>query len=185
MARKDRVVVEASWGGDVIVADDSSLIRSLLRVTLEPAWRMFQADNGETAIDYAQNLQARLVILDINMHPLNGIEAARHIRRLPSYATVPLLMLTAYDSPANRDQALAAGANHLLAKPFSAQQLQAAIRDLIGKLADPEPNPTPGAWLSSARDSLAIYRRVDAISPRMPAVSFIDLLKSRHPRWDR
>ena len=94
----------------VIVADDSSLIRDVLRSNLARSFgHVHLATDGLEAVEAARALQAVLAILDYRMNKLNGIEACRDIRGLPGYEKVPIVLLTAYDDERVRRDAARAG----------------------------------------------------------------------------
>ena len=153
---------EAVFGGNAIIADDRAAIRDLVRSALGHTWCVFSASNGLQAVEYARFLRAELVILDINMEPLNGIDAASQIRALPGYAGVPLVILTGFDTPEHRRKAQRAGVNSVVTKPFSQRQLQSAIRPLLtASLSAATAHAQP-----DAPNVLAVHRQVDSISSR-------------------
>ena len=82
----------------VIVADDSIIIRDNMRAALGEPWRIFLAADGVEAIEYARGMNAELVMLDFHMPRMDGVDTCALIRSLPNYASVPIVLLTAYDS---------------------------------------------------------------------------------------
>jgi DNA-binding response OmpR family regulator len=138
---------------DVIIADNDYMIRDVLRSVLESqAFSVLQAANGIEAIDYAARTIARLVILDYKMPKLDGFAACTQIRRLPGYAAVPIVILTAFNNEATRIAATHAGATMFLTKPFTAVDLLQAITTLFGSRQDdggsalPAAEPAPFVW---------------------------------------
>lgn len=120
---------------DVIIADNDYIIRGILRSVLEGQnFSVLQAVDGIEAIDYAMRTNARLVILDYKMPKLDGFAACAQIRRLPGYADVPIVILTAFNDDDTRGAAQDAGATMFLAKPFKPIDLLQAIGDLLGTL---------------------------------------------------
>ena len=118
---------------DVIIADNDYMIRDILRSVLEgQSFSVLQAVDGVEAIDYAMRTSARLVILDYKMPKLDGFAACMQIRRLPGYANVPIVILTAFNDDDTRQAAQRAGATMFLAKPFTAVDLLRAIAMLLG-----------------------------------------------------
>ena len=116
----------------VIVADNDSMMRGLLRTALEqPRRALLLCADGMEAVELAEQTLATLVLLDLRMPRMDGIEACRQIRELPRYATVPIVILTVFDGDVLKRRALRAGATSFLAKPFSRADLLRAVNPLI------------------------------------------------------
>jgi two-component system KDP operon response regulator KdpE len=110
----------------VLVVDDDPQIRRVLRTTLiEHGYEATDARNGEEAVERLREEKPALIILDMNMPGMNGIETCRTIR---STSTVPIIMLTVRDSEADKIEALDAGADDYVTKPFSSPELLARVR---------------------------------------------------------
>jgi CheY-like chemotaxis protein len=160
---------DAFFGGNAIVADDRQVIRDLVRSALGETWCVFPARNGSEAVAYASRLQAALVVLDINMPPLNGLDACAEIRMLPGYEHVPIVILTGYDDPENRRKAKIAGVDTVVTKPFTGQNLLSVIRPLIAARGNTAGNAHDGYRQQDAKDILAVHRKVDAVATYDPA----------------
>lgn len=173
----------------VIAADDSIIIRDNVRVALGSPWQVFLAVDGTEAIAYARRLTAELVLLDLRMPRLDGVAACACIRALPGYAGVPIVLLTAYDSPDLRRTAKSAGATQIFPKPFS----PAALRQLAATLiAAPQPgfaravstpsgtelaeSETPWDALSAGRDMLTLHRKMEEAGRQRRDISYFELL---------
>jgi len=116
----------------VIVADNDSMMRGLLRTILvRPGRTLLLCADGLEAVELASQTLATLVLLDLRMPRMGGIEACMQIRELPRYATVPVVILTVFDGDALKRRAAMAGATAFLAKPFSRAQLLRVIDPLI------------------------------------------------------
>jgi twitching motility two-component system response regulator PilG len=116
----------------VIVADNDSMMRGLLRTVLDqPGRTVLLCADGLEAVELATQTLATLVLLDLRMPRMGGIEACMRIRELPRYADVPIVILTVFDGEALKRRALMAGATSFLAKPFSRGALLHAINPLI------------------------------------------------------
>ena len=103
----------------VIVAENDAEMRGVIRSILTNArQQVFPVANGVEAINLARRFVARLVLLDIGMPHLNGLDACRSIHRLPGYEGVPIVMLTGYDDDDIRVAARRAGARDFITKPF-------------------------------------------------------------------
>jgi two-component system KDP operon response regulator KdpE len=110
----------------ILVVDDDPQIRRVLRTALiEHGYEATDARNGEEAVERLREEKPSLIILDMNMPGMNGIETCRTIR---STSTVPIIMLTVRDSESDKIEALDAGADDYVTKPFSSPELLARIR---------------------------------------------------------
>lgn len=115
----------------VVVADDHAFIRQGIRAIFEArGWTVIaEASDGQQAIDLVQKLQPELVVLDISMPVLNGLQAAKAIR-----AAVPstrIIVLSMHDSPQARQEALRAGAHGYVTKTAEPSLLLATIESLL------------------------------------------------------
>src|SRR6185436_18473062 len=112
--------------GRVLIADDDAVIRMDLKAMLEDLGHevVGEADNGESACYMARSLKPDLIILDVMMPKMNGLEAAAAIN---GERLAPVLMLTAYSEAPMIEEATRAGLLAYLVKPFRKQELQPAI----------------------------------------------------------
>jgi len=137
----------------ILVVDDEPQIRRVLRATLAAqGYVIAEANTGEEAIDALPKLKPDLVLLDVNMPGMGGIEACREIRR--RYA-LPILMLTVRNAERDKVLALDAGADDYVVKPFGIEELLARIRANLRRNA-PGENPPP---FSSKELSIDFERR--------------------------
>lgn len=118
----------------LLIVDDVPANRTMLSDLLRPiGFDLDEAENGEEALDKLQTQAADLVLMDLAMPVMDGLEATRRIRGLPTpLAQVAVIALSAHASQADRGGALAAGANAYLAKPFERGALLAQIGSLLG-----------------------------------------------------
>ena len=117
----------------VIVADDSGQCRDILRTALmECGFLVLLVWDGLEAVEIASTTSARLVLLDVKMPHMDGLQACARIRDLPGYGRVPIVMLSGYGNTAMRAAAEQAGANLFLTKPISNLALRQAILPLLG-----------------------------------------------------
>src|SRR5438105_4558243 len=112
--------------GRVIIADDDPVIRMDLKAMLEEMGHQVvgEADNGETALFLSRKLKPDLIILDVMMPKMNGLEAAATMSK---ERLAPVLMLTAYSEAPMIEEATRAGVLAYLVKPFRKQELLPAI----------------------------------------------------------
>jgi CheY-like chemotaxis protein len=116
----------------IIVAENDAMMRGLLRTMLEqPGRTLLLAHDGMEAVELAEQTLATLVLLDLRMPRMDGIEACAQIRELPRYSRVPIAILTVFNCEALRRRALRAGASLFLSKPFSRKKLLDELNPLI------------------------------------------------------
>ena len=116
----------------VLIVDDEPAILELVRFTLEDdRIRILEASDGRMALDLALGERPELILLDVRMPYLDGVEVCRRIREDASLARTRIVMLTAADQEADRARGLAAGADEYLAKPFSPLALLALVRTIL------------------------------------------------------
>jgi len=117
----------------ILIVDDSAVVRKTLRQTLEwqKGWEVCgEAANGRDGIEMAQRLKPDLVLLDFSMPVMNGLEAARELKRL--LPTVPLLMYTNYGTNYLEKEALSAGVTAVVSKSDSVEALVSSIQAVLG-----------------------------------------------------
>jgi DNA-binding response OmpR family regulator len=111
----------------VLVVDDDEMIRRLVRAVLEAdEFEVAEARDGESALKLAGETQPSVVVLDVMMPGLDGVEVCRRL----DHGQVKVVILTARDDPRLEAEARAAGADAFMTKPFSPMELL----DLVGEL---------------------------------------------------
>ena len=117
----------------VLVADDEPRITKLVAVTLgDEGFRVVTADGGEEALRKAEEIRPDIVLLDIVMPDLDGIEVMRQLRE---FRSVPVILLTAKGSTADKAKGLDLGADDYIAKPFHPDELAARVRAVLRRAA--------------------------------------------------
>jgi len=116
----------------ILVVDDEMYIVNILDFTLAgEGWRVISANNGEDALRTLVKVEPDLVILDVMMPRIDGIEVCRAIKAREESAKTPVIMLSAKDRDKDREEGLKAGADLYLTKPFSPARLVQEIRNLM------------------------------------------------------
>jgi DNA-binding NarL/FixJ family response regulator len=125
-------VLEVAKTARIVVVDDHELMRRGVRslITENSLGEVCgEAENGEQAVALVQELKPDLVMLDVSMPVMNGLEAARHIRRLAP--SIKILILTMHDSTQIAAAAKEAGADALLVKSEAATKLVGTVKNLV------------------------------------------------------
>ncbi|MET4312472.1 response regulator [Bradyrhizobium sp. RT4b] len=116
----------------VLTVDDSPSIRQMIKVVLEPAGHnVIEAGDGAQGLAKAQAGKLDLVITDLNMPVMNGLELIRALRKLPSAVGMPIVFLTTESNDTVKQEAKSAGATGWITKPFKPEQLLAVVGKLV------------------------------------------------------
>lgn len=112
----------------ILVVDDSSSLRQIVRSSLGSAgYTVIEAADGQAALAMLDGRSINMVICDVNMPVLNGIEFVKAAKALPHYKFTPIMMLTTESQDAMREKGKQAGARAWMVKPFSPTQLVKAV----------------------------------------------------------
>lgn len=123
----------------ILVVDDEPQIRRVLRSTLSTrGYEIAEAKTGEEALEWMRKEPPDLVLLDVNMPGMGGVEACREIRRA---SDVPIIMLTVRNAERDKVAALDAGADDYVVKPFGIEELLARIRAALRRYSPVETPP--------------------------------------------
>lgn len=116
----------------ILTVDDAATIRKMVSFTLKAiGHEIIEAADGTEALAKMQTRSVDLVITDINMPNMNGIELTRRLRALPGYRKTPILLLTTESDPERKAEGRAAGATGWIVKPFNQQQLVAIVAKVL------------------------------------------------------
>jgi two-component system, chemotaxis family, chemotaxis protein CheY len=116
----------------ILAVDDSASMRQMVRLTLEGAgYKVVQAADGVEALKYAKSAGCDLVLTDVNMPRMDGIELLRELRALPTYKFTPMLVLTTESGQDTKLRGKQAGATGWIVKPFDPDQLLATIARVL------------------------------------------------------
>ena len=116
----------------VLVAEDSVDTRIMLKRAFElKGYRVFEAEDGQQALDLARRYRPSLLVVDLNMPVLDGLETIRSYRRLEGEGEhAPIIAITAYDVYGMEEAALEIGCNIYLSKPLNLEELDRAVKSL-------------------------------------------------------
>ena len=116
----------------ILAVDDSASMRQMVAFTLKGAgFNVIEAADGQQALEKAKQASFDLVLSDVNMPVMDGIELVKNLRALPDYKFTPILMLTTESAGDKKMQGKNAGATGWLVKPFNPEQLLATIRKVL------------------------------------------------------
>lgn len=122
---------------NILIVDDDARIRDVVRFALEDSgFRTTEAGTGQDALDQFLQTPADLVVLDIGMPEMDGLEACKELRKS---STVPILFLTARDDEIDRILGFQLGGDDYVTKPFSPRELVLRIKAILARSANTKP----------------------------------------------
>jgi len=121
----------------ILIVDDSQTIRRMVKASLAPIGVEFiEASSGLEAIERLALGPIQLMVLDLNMPDMHGLEVLGFVRANQKFQQLPVLVLTTRDDEASRTAAMQAGASGYLTKPFTPQSLLAEARGVIERAVE-------------------------------------------------
>jgi two-component system chemotaxis response regulator CheY len=118
---------------NVLIVEDSKAIRSMIRVSLEEAGDFFavEAGNGFEALKTLPTLHFDLIITDINMPDINGLELIGYVKSNPTYRDIPLVIVSTEKSEEDKKRGISLGAAGYVVKPFRKEELMAIVTKVL------------------------------------------------------
>ena len=119
---------------NILTVDDSASIRMTTKITLTGAgYSVTEAVDGQDGLTKAKAGNYDLIVTDLNMPNMNGLEMIRALRQSPAHTGVPIIFLTTESDAEMKSQAKAAGATGWITKPFDPEQLVKIARKVLGR----------------------------------------------------
>jgi two-component system, cell cycle response regulator DivK len=116
----------------ILYVEDNEFNRKIVKQLLaQTRYRLLEAADGETGVRMAQEELPDLVLMDVQLPKMSGLEATRRLRADPRTAAVPIVVITSYALSGDAEKAKEAGATAYLAKPYSPRDLLAKIREIV------------------------------------------------------
>ncbi len=117
----------------ILIVDDSSSMREMVKLTLlEAGYGVVEAENGEDALSQLAQHRFNMVLTDLNMPVMNGMELIRSIRQEEGHKFLPIVMLTTESEISKKEEGRSAGANGWLVKPFVPEKLLMVVKKVVG-----------------------------------------------------
>jgi two-component system chemotaxis response regulator CheY len=116
----------------ILAVDDSATMRQLVKMTLSRSgYEVVEADDGSTALVKASAETFDMVLSDINMPIMSGLDLVRNLRKLAQYKFTPIVLVTTESQVEKKQEGKAAGATGWIVKPFEAEQLLAVVTKVL------------------------------------------------------
>jgi two-component system KDP operon response regulator KdpE len=151
----------------ILAVDDEPQIRRVLRTTLSAqGYTIIEAKSGEEALETVRRERIDLVLLDVNLPGISGLETCREIR---SSSEIPIIMLTVRNAEQDKVQALDAGADDYVVKPFGSDELMARIRAALRRSSTAEDLPsfeTPELKIDFSKRVVTVHGNHVRLTPK-------------------
>ncbi len=116
----------------ILIVEDNPQNMKLLEMTLRAGnYTLLKAFDGEEALDIATREQPALIIMDIQLPKLNGLEVIRRLRQLPEFKSVPIMAITAYAMKGDEEKFIAVGCDAYLPKPIDTRKLPKVVAEML------------------------------------------------------
>lgn len=117
----------------ILVVEDSPTTRLMIISSLEDLgdFTVVEAANGFQALRKLPEVMPDLVITDINMPDINGLEVVRFVKQSENFSTIPVIIVTTEGRKVDRERGLRLGADRYLVKPFNPEELQRLVKELL------------------------------------------------------
>ena len=102
-------------------------------VLREKGYNLLQATDGEEALAVAREERPDLIIMDIQLPKIDGLEVTRRLRQTPGFSQIPIVAITAYAMKGDREKAFAAGCDAYVLKPITTRQLPGLVAEMLGR----------------------------------------------------
>ena len=113
----------------ILICDDEPALRELIRASMDDGYEFAEASDGIIAMELAREVSPDIVILDLMLPRLSGLEVLARMNEDERLKDVPVLVITAWNE--TREDVLAAGADDFVAKPFDPEDLRSAVNRLV------------------------------------------------------
>ena len=120
----------------ILYVEDNEYNRKIVRQLLaRTSYRLIEAVDGEAGVEVARRELPDLILMDVQLPKMSGLEATRLLRGDPGTGHIPILVITSFALSGDRERAAEAGATGYLAKPYSPRELLARVREILPEAA--------------------------------------------------
>jgi two-component system cell cycle response regulator DivK len=116
----------------ILYIEDNEYNRKIVRQLLgRTSYRLVEANDGESGVAMAQQLVPQLILMDVQLPKMSGLDATRALKADPRTGHIPIIVITSFALSGDREKAAVAGADNYLAKPYSPRELLALVRQYL------------------------------------------------------
>jgi len=116
---------------NILIIEDEENIANAQKLILQDEFNVYHAKDGKEGLEKAKKLKPDLIILDLMMPKIDGIEVCRRIRADKSLASLKIIMVTAKDKPMDESTGMEIGADDYIMKPFEAEELRHVVNQVL------------------------------------------------------
>lgn len=118
----------------ILIVEDNPQNMRLIEMALRAKnYTLLKATNGKEALEVAKKEHPDIIIMDIQLPKMSGLEVTRRLRKIPAFSQTPIIAITAYAMKGDREKALNAGCNAYLSKPINTRELPEVIAQMLLK----------------------------------------------------
>jgi len=118
----------------ILIVEDNPQNMKVVLMTLRPhGYTFLQATDGEEALKIAARDKPNLIIMDIQLPKVSGLEVTRRLRQMPAFSHIPIIAVTAYAMKGDKEKVIEAGCNAYLPKPINTRQLPGLVAEMLLK----------------------------------------------------
>jgi DNA-binding response OmpR family regulator len=156
----------------ILLVDDEDSVQKLLAYPLErEGFRVLQARDGEEALERFASERVDLVVLDVMLPKLDGLEVCKRLR---AESEVPIIMLTARDDELDKVLGLELGADDYITKPFSIHEFRSRVRALLRRASVPRPGLAEGELISADGLEIDLARRSVQVRSKPVQLTYVE-----------
>jgi two-component system cell cycle response regulator DivK len=116
----------------ILYIEDNEYNRKIVRQLLgRSSYQLVEAVDGESGVALAQQLVPQLILMDVQLPKMSGLDATRALKADPRTSDIPIIVITSFALSGDREKAAVAGADNYLAKPYSPRELLALVRQYL------------------------------------------------------
>jgi len=116
----------------ILYIEDNEYNRKIVRQLLaRTSYRLVEANDGESGVAMAQHEIPQLILMDVQLPKMSGLDATRALKADPRTSHIPIIVITSFALSGDREKAAVAGADNYLAKPYSPRELLALVRQYL------------------------------------------------------
>jgi two-component system cell cycle response regulator DivK len=116
----------------ILYIEDNEYNRKIVRQLLgRTSYHLVEAVDGESGVALAQQLVPQLILMDVQLPKMSGLDATRALKADPRTSDIPIIVITSFALSGDREKAAVAGADNYLAKPYSPRELLALVRQYL------------------------------------------------------
>lgn len=120
--------------GKILIVEDNPRNMKVIQMTLKShGYTFLEATDGEEALETALGDKPDLIIMDVQLPKMSGLDVTRRLRQMPAFSRIPIIAITAYAMTGDRERVIEAGCDAYLSKPINTRELPGIIAGLLAK----------------------------------------------------